>query len=559
MLQDVIDQLCLSEPSSNLLAHEGLKAIFRKELKETIEGPLAALPKDSTRLQEMIADKLTRLVEDKVGLACALARHLCGERQRLMVLCFDNADKRVKEEQLEVFQSARFLQDRLKCLVILPLRDITYETYKDVAPLDISRSPLRFQLEPPPFAEVIKRRIQLVIDLIEKGPKKEPMHYRLDSGSPLEISRTMLSTFLRRMYESAFDTESEARSLLIGMSGRSIRTGLDIFLEFCRSGFISGKDALMIASQQGHKLSDRTVLDILIRGTNRYYDSLNSYTVNLFKTDSEDEEDQSLCTLCVLLELSMIYNRRGLALTEHYVQADSVVAKMVSLGFLERKAQNCLSELISKGMVLTESQEVGEFRGRFCAILKDTRDRLKISPSGITMLRFLREPRYLAACAEENYYCDKTLAKWICGWICKNSVLHLSEYTAGQISRRFMKHIELLDKIRSPHGEILAAETNKTKINLREEFLKINLAMDEHDAKSNKYEIEQDLFVGMYFEGKVIRELPGGSWLIKPSGVYPGKLPAYRTPKHGLTIGNIVRVRVKTMDSDLGQYTVELI
>lgn len=559
LLQDVIDQLCQSESSSKLLTFEGLKTIFRKELKETIEGPLAALPKESTKLQEMIADKLTRLFEDKVGLACALVRHLCGERQRLMVLCFDNADKRVKEEQLEVFQSARFLQDRLKCLVILPLRDITYETYKDVAPLDISRSPLRFQLEPPPFAEVIKKRIELVIDLIEKGPKKEPIHYRLDSGNPLEISKAMLSTFLRRMYESAFDTKSEARSLLIGMSGRSIRTGLDIFLEFCRSGFISGKDALMIASQKGHKLSDRTVLDILIRGTNRYYDSLNSYTVNLFKTDLEDQEDQSLCTLCVLLELSMIYNRRGIALTEHYVQAESVIAKMVSLGFLERKAQNCLGELISKGMVLTESQEVGEFRGRYCAVLKDTRDRLKISPSGITMLLFLREPRYLAACAEENYYCDKALAKWFCGWICEDSVLHLSEYTASQVSRRFMKHIELLNGMRSPNAEILAAETKGTKIDLGEEFHRITLAMDVHDSKSNKLEIEQDLFVGMYVDGKVIRELPGGSWLIKPNGVSPGKLPAYRTPKHGLTIGSIVRARVIAMDTELGHYTVELI
>ena len=53
-----------------------------------------------------------------------------------------------------MFQAAQWLQNTFKCLVILPLRDETYDNHRNEPPLDTALKDLVFRIEPPLFQHV---------------------------------------------------------------------------------------------------------------------------------------------------------------------------------------------------------------------------------------------------------------------------------------------------------------------------------------------------------------------------------------------------------------------
>lgn len=67
--------------------------------------------------------------------AMAISRYLHGDRSENLVVVFDNVDRRSAEEQLECFQLALWFMAKTRALVILSMRDVTYELYKNEPPL----------------------------------------------------------------------------------------------------------------------------------------------------------------------------------------------------------------------------------------------------------------------------------------------------------------------------------------------------------------------------------------------------------------------------------------
>lgn len=59
-----------------------------------------------------------------------------GNYAKIPIVVLDNCDKRNKGEQLLMFEVAQWLRAQYKCIVILPMRDATYDTYKSEPPLD---------------------------------------------------------------------------------------------------------------------------------------------------------------------------------------------------------------------------------------------------------------------------------------------------------------------------------------------------------------------------------------------------------------------------------------
>ena len=55
---------------------------------------------------------------------------------KIPIIVLDNCDKRNKEEQLLMFEVAQWLRTQYKCIVILPMRDSTYDVYKS-EPTDV--------------------------------------------------------------------------------------------------------------------------------------------------------------------------------------------------------------------------------------------------------------------------------------------------------------------------------------------------------------------------------------------------------------------------------------
>ena len=79
---------------------------------------------------------------DPVKFAEAIARHYSGERHLGLVVLFDNVDKRTRDQQLKIFEAAQWFKDVTKGLILVNLRDSTFEAHKDEPPPMRSSTPL---------------------------------------------------------------------------------------------------------------------------------------------------------------------------------------------------------------------------------------------------------------------------------------------------------------------------------------------------------------------------------------------------------------------------------
>ena len=140
-----------------------LDKLFAPELLKFQRQVLCGLPASSPLFVQYYTGERKRLYEDKAGYLRALNRYYCGNTNKLLVLVLDNCDKRNLNEQLSVFQIVQWLRDQLKCLVFLPIRDVTYNTHKDKPPLDTVIKDYIFHIEPPAFTEVLEKRIKLAL------------------------------------------------------------------------------------------------------------------------------------------------------------------------------------------------------------------------------------------------------------------------------------------------------------------------------------------------------------------------------------------------------------
>ena len=82
-----------------------------------------------------MADELIRLHTDPIIFAQCFARYLCAGPGKLLVIVLDNCDKRTRDDQLTMFQVDQWVQREFRSLVILPLRDITFERHRHEPPL----------------------------------------------------------------------------------------------------------------------------------------------------------------------------------------------------------------------------------------------------------------------------------------------------------------------------------------------------------------------------------------------------------------------------------------
>lgn len=68
-----------------------------------------------------------------------------------------------------MFEAAQWLQREFRCLVVLPLRDETYDNHRDQPPLDTALKDLVFRIEPPMFQQVLVSRVQLAMRALDTG------------------------------------------------------------------------------------------------------------------------------------------------------------------------------------------------------------------------------------------------------------------------------------------------------------------------------------------------------------------------------------------------------
>ncbi len=135
--------------------------------------------------------------------SAALEQYPCTGRGRLLIIVLNNCDKRDRDEQLLMFQVAKYIQQEIRCLVVLPLRYETFENHRHEPPLDTALKDLVYRIEPPSFHEVLTKPLGLVVSEAKAMATREPLLFR--RGKTIQFPVHKLERFLRSMMGSLFD------------------------------------------------------------------------------------------------------------------------------------------------------------------------------------------------------------------------------------------------------------------------------------------------------------------------------------------------------------------
>lgn len=392
-----------TSPDVDLVTPEGVRKLYKREVADfdSLEGAL--FPRDSTEYKTRFADLITKLRQDRSGTLKAMERFLCTSRNRLLVVGLDNCDKRSRDEQLLMFQVAKWIQQEVRCLVILPLRQETFENHRHEPPLDTALKDLIYRIEAPPFQEVLTKRLNLVLAAAKVAGGSGQLRYQM-SGATVELSYDKLERYLRLMMGSLFEYQHYGRKIIIGLAGWDIRRAFEIFLEFCRSGYISESDIFRSQATGEHQFLHQGVLArVLLRTNRRFYEGDQSFVKNIFQPDPTSDSPDSFLRYNIL---SWLRHRRK-------EPGPSGIRGFHRLGDL---ASDLVAHGANPDVVLEQCHYLAKARCILSEHLRTDRlscdDLIAITPAGHVHLELAhRDPHYLAACAEDCWMADYGLVE----------------------------------------------------------------------------------------------------------------------------------------------------
>ncbi len=402
--REIVRGLRAAYPELDFDDLETLKAVYGVEANRFRKGLGKLLEGDPDKYNAELYQTLRNADADLHMRAVCHCRHLGNERNKLVVIALDNCDKRTLDEQLLMFEAAQWVQTEFRALVVLPLRDETYDNFRDKPPLDTALKDMVFRIEPPPFHHVLVTRIQLALDQLAK---KAPKTYKFDlpNGFKVEYAATDQAYYLTSMVRSVFEHDHQIRRMLDGLSGRNLRVAFELFQEFCRSGHITEDYIVNIRQHKGeYTLPLSVVLAILLRKSFRFYDSDRGHLRNLTDVDIRDAKPNYFNRLMIMRWLDAKFSESGPTGMKGYFPLRDAVSELAIYGLDSKAIQREVEYLAKARCLVTE-----DFRMEGIS----EEDLIRLAPAGFVHLELLSNAYYWGAIAEDTWFADDRVAKGV--------------------------------------------------------------------------------------------------------------------------------------------------
>ncbi|QSH40939.1 type I restriction endonuclease [Lentisphaerota bacterium ZTH] len=398
----IIDELKTINKHISIDSFEEQKKIFYNEVKEFEQGPAKILA-GTDKYNEEYYEHLKKQKSDKDLYLNRLINYLCTGRNKRLIVTLDNCDKRSRDDQLLMFQVAKWLQDNIKCIIFLPMRDTTFDHHRREPPLDTVIKDFSFRIDPPNLREVLQRRVEYACNKIESSNSNRRT-FEME-GIEVAYDKSEQIKFLRSIMKSLFDNIYFKR-LISGLAGRDIRKGLEIFVDFCKSGHVAESEIVkIISSSKPYILKNDIIARVIFKGKNRYYNDAQSRVKNLFFSETSDTIPNPFTRLAILKWLDNKSTVRGSCNIKGYHQVKELLEDLIKYGFGENDVKSRIEELARASCLTTESQLTSE--------LNYEQDLITILPAGKITLDLLRDCYYLACCSEDVWYKDYDVAQRI--------------------------------------------------------------------------------------------------------------------------------------------------
>ena len=371
-----------------------IEKIYATEINKIKKGELSYFEENSADWRKGLFEEIRKLRSNEELTTHAYIRFCCSERGKTLILALDNCDKKEVKDQLLMFQVAQWLQANFRCLVILPLRDETYDNYRNQPPLDTAQKDLVFRIEPPLLQQVLVNRVKLSLKELKKdnNDNNDILSYNLPNGYRVEYPKTERAYYLTSILSSIFEYNNFVRNIIVGLSGRNIRRALEIFIELCNSSHLDESEILKIRQSEGkHKIPFHKIVTILLRLNKRYYSSHNAYIKNLFDRKDEETPINSFSRYLILCWLKENQDK-PFGAVKGYHPIQSLANSINEIGISKEKIISDIQYLIDGDCIVTEDFKKDDVNWNTL---------IKITPSGDVHLKLSSNITYLAAISEE--------------------------------------------------------------------------------------------------------------------------------------------------------------
>lgn len=443
---EVINGCRAAYPNTDFDEYANLAKVFNVEIARWKKGLGSLYIVNSEIYKQKLAEHLEGIVSDPHKQAVAYTRHCATERAKLLILVFDNCDKRNLEQQLVMFEAAQWIQQEFRALVILPLREETYDEHRHRPPLDTALNDLVFRIEPPLFHSVLTTRVQLALNELSTDTSKVNI-YDLPNGMRVTYPNSEKAYYLNSLMKAIFEYDRQIRRIILGLSARNIRSALSIFLEFCRSGHIGEDTIFKIRQSEGTYLIPLSlVVRVLLRVNRRYYDSDFSYVKNLFSLSYRDDRPSYLNRFVVLRWLGVRFSRQGPSQTKGYFRIGDLVRDMSLSGADENAVLREVETLAKAQCVITEDFRTDQL---------GKEDLIRLGPAGFVHLELLENVDYLSAIAEDTWFPTEAGADAVSNRIRDPK----SQYDVKEIIANAKDVYDLIESHRSVHISAISASS----------------------------------------------------------------------------------------------------
>lgn len=527
-----------------------LRKVYAAQLAKVEKGRASLFSPNSDQFRQAIFAELQRVQDDRLETTKAYLDYFFRARGKHIIVVLDNCDKRGRDEQLLMFEVASWLKNKIGCTIFLPLRDTTYDQFRAEPPLDTVIKDLVFRIDPPLLEQVIYARLKYAMREISANSGQ--FVYYLPNSMRVECRREEVGDYLKSIVASLFQ-DSSFRRIITGLAGRNVRRGLEIVLDFCKSGYINEAEILKIRSSRGeHKIPNHLISKILLKGKRRYYADAASSIRNMFWADVDDDQPNPFVRLAILHWLKEKRSEYGPNRTKGFHKVRSVVDVLQDYGFSAERVVAEIQTLVDAQCIDSESQ------GAIVA----PEDLVTIAPAGFIHLDLIQDVNYLSAVAEDVLFDSKEAARRVADNMVGRGVFPADSRQAALSSASML--LEYLERYRSKYliGEVrLATEVHTTYL----EHL--------HDAATKLGRLKDNDHAYRIYEGLLAQYPPGAEEAGQIVSVQSyGFFVDFGSRGHGLVhrshfnglaanieAGDWVLIKVLKYDTDKRRFDLELV
>jgi len=423
--------------------------IFSPEMAAFDRGPAKLLKSDSLpQYNQQRYFRFKELLADKEKVVSAMSRHYSGERHLGLVVVFDNVDKRSRDVQLAIFEAAQWFKELTRALVIVNLRDTTFEAHRDEPPLDAFINAVNFYIRSPRFALMIKKRLEIVLENIEHDEELgKYQRFTLESGAQVVYKSGRLGEFLMSIYASLFDKRaSSIGAALESLAGKNARNALGMFADIIASPHVpTSQIGSSAAASEVARFEEDRIVRALMRGRYRLFNNKLTYVRNILSPVPNAKRPSNFLYADILEFL--IRNRKVKIdfSVEGYASGRTIVNRMGQIGYDEEDAFAALTQLAKWNLVEPESLLVEELTFE---------DPVQVHASGFIHMRyFLKRPEYLYGVTADMAFATYSLVEEVAniwsgasgqgepGFRARQRILnHLADYFKAEYDRRLRRH-----------------------------------------------------------------------------------------------------------------------